>query len=107
MLSEPTPGDRATELRRLVAIFDGNRHVQAMLLDASAVPVAQSSLFVPAQKEPHWFVRLVGNHADGMRIPTEDGTTIVLQTDPTNELGEVWRESAVASPCCARVLICP
>jgi two-component system sensor histidine kinase UhpB len=92
-LHDLAPDDRATELRRLVATFDGNRHVQAMLLDASAAPVTQSSLFIPAQKVPHWFVRLIGDPAGGMRIPTEDGTTIFLQTDPTNELGEVWGES--------------
>lgn len=92
-LEELTPDDRTTELRRLVATFNGNRHVQAMLLDASGAPVATSSLFIPAQKVPRWFVRLIGDHADGTRIPAGDGRTILLQTDPTNELGEVWGES--------------
>jgi two-component system sensor histidine kinase UhpB len=92
-LHELASDDRATELRRLVATFDGNRHVRAMLLDAAGMSVAQSSLFVPVQKVPRWFVRLIGDQAGSMRIAAEDGTGILLQTDPTNELGEVWGES--------------
>jgi two-component system sensor histidine kinase UhpB len=85
--------DRATDLHRLVTTFDGNRHVRAKLLDATGAPAAISTLSKPAQSVPGWFARLVGNHGDVLRIPAEDHTAILLQTDPANELGEVWGES--------------
>jgi two-component system sensor histidine kinase UhpB len=88
-----TANDRATELRRLVATFDGNRHVRAVLLDAVGAPAARSTLSVPAQPVPGWFVHLIGHHVDPLRIPAEDGTAILLRTDPANELEEVWGDS--------------
>src|SRR5277367_6792411 len=47
--------DRARELRRLVATFNGNRHVRGTLLDARDQPLAVSSLLVPTDPAPRWF----------------------------------------------------
>jgi len=85
--------DRTAELRRLIATFDGNRHVRATLFDAAGSATARSSLFVPAQKVPGWFVHLIGNPTKPLRMPAEADSTIVLEPDPTNELNEVWDDS--------------
>ena len=94
-IDEPgDPDDRATGLRHLVATFNGNRHVRATLLDATDQPVAISNLFIPTQPIPNWFRRLIGGELDAVRIPVpRSASTIVLQADPINEIGEVWAES--------------
>src|SRR5271166_6503589 len=82
-------GDRASELRRLVATFNGNRHVRATLLDAQDQPVAASHLLVPTDPAPGWFRTLIGGELGAVRVPVPptdgDGSVIVLQTDPINE----------------------
>jgi two-component system, NarL family, sensor histidine kinase UhpB len=88
-----TAGDRATDLRRLVATFDGDRHLRATLLDAAGSPAVTSRLFVPTQTVPGWFARLIGNRVPALQIPAPDATAILLRPDAVNELGEVWAES--------------
>jgi two-component system sensor histidine kinase UhpB len=89
--------DRRGELRRLIATFNGNRHVRATLLGAQGQQVAASELFPPTQAVPGWFLRLIGGQPRTARLPitpvADDGSAIVLQTDPTNETGEVWADS--------------
>src|SRR5215469_3291005 len=85
--------ENAANLRRVVATFDGNRHVRAVLLGALGAPAASSVLFAPGEHVPGWFVRLIGDQANVLRIPADNGAAILLQTDPVNELEEVWGES--------------
>ncbi len=89
--------DRAKELRRLIATFNGNRHVRATLMDAGGRPAATSRLFAPTQRVPNWFLRLIAGAPITIRLPVpaavDDGSAIVLQADPTNEIGEVWMQS--------------
>jgi len=89
--------DRRTGLRRLVATFNGNRHVRATLLDADARPVATSTLLVPSCPSPAWFRRLIGGNQPAERLPVppaiERGDVILLQTNSTNEVAEVWGET--------------
>lgn len=89
--------DRDGELRHLVATFNGNRHVRAMLLDAQDRPVAVSELFAPTETVPGWFRHLIAENPDAVRIPIlpprDSESAIVLQPDPENEIGEVWGES--------------
>jgi two-component system, NarL family, sensor histidine kinase UhpB len=89
--------DPASEARRLVATFNGNRHVRATLLDAQGRQAATSDLFVPTQSVPDWFLRLIGGQPAAVSLPIrpglDGGSVIVLRTDPTNEIGEVWSES--------------
>lgn len=90
-------GGAATELRHLVATFDGNRHVRATLLTADGTGVAASELFPPTQHVPGWFVRMIAGAPLEVRlaVPADvgGGGAIVLQTDPINEIGEVWVQS--------------
>jgi two-component system sensor histidine kinase UhpB len=83
--------------RILIATFNGNRHVHAILRNGKDQPVATSVLFTPAQPAPGWFVDLIGGQPSEMRIPIaqpgDSGASIVLRTDPANEVSEVWGES--------------
>jgi two-component system, NarL family, sensor histidine kinase UhpB len=89
--------DRARAVRHLVATFNGNRHVRATLLDAQDGPLAVSRLLVPTDPAPGWFRYLIGGKLDPVHVPVppggDNGSAIVLQTDPINEIGEVWAES--------------
>jgi two-component system sensor histidine kinase UhpB len=84
-------------LRRLVATFNGNRHVRANLLDRHGVPVAVSRLAVPSLAVPAWFLRLIGYAPPPILLPVPqaiaDLGTVSLEADPTNEVSEVWAES--------------
>ena len=88
--------DRPGDLRRLVATFDGNRHVRALLLDDQDRLVAASSLTVPTRKAPGWFRRLIADAPAVVRVTLPqagDAAAIVLQADPTSEISEVSGES--------------
>ena len=89
--------DRPAGLHRLVATFDGNRHVRAILLDPNGLLVATSTLLVPAQPAPGWFRRLIAVDLPPERLPVpprlEAGAAILLHADPANEVAEVWNEA--------------
>jgi two-component system, NarL family, sensor histidine kinase UhpB len=86
--------DRADELRHLIATFNGNRHVRTTLLDAQDQVVVRSELFPPTQPVPSWFRNLIGGEPGTVRLPVpQPASAIVLQTDATNEIGEVWADS--------------
>ena len=93
--------DRAGQLRQLVATFNGNRHVRAVLLDDRAYPIANSELLVPVQPVPGWFRHLIGRDPGLVRIPVgppgDAGGSIVLQADPANEISEIWGASRDAA----------
>jgi two-component system sensor histidine kinase UhpB len=81
--------------RRLIATFNGNRHVRATLLDANDRPVAASELLIPARPGPGWFRALIADEPRALRfaVPPPGEGAIVLRTDPANEISEVWAES--------------
>jgi two-component system, NarL family, sensor histidine kinase UhpB len=80
------PGEAATAvLPRLVKVFDGNRHVRALLVDGRGGRIAASHPFAPSDPPPGWFIALVDPHA----APRQLGA-IRLEPVPVNEIGEVW-----------------
>jgi two-component system, NarL family, sensor histidine kinase UhpB len=89
-------GDASRDLDRLVASFDGNRHLRVRLDgrgSAVAAPTAERSAFGHV---PGWFVGLIGIASQTERIPAtidaRDYGTIVIETEPYNETVEVWNE---------------
>ena len=102
--------------RSLVRSFDGQRHVRALLVLPSGPPHAQSRLAPPESAVPDWFAALIDVPSRSVRIspgiasvgaPAE---TLVLQTDPRNEIGEVWDQTrdAVAVMflfCCGTLVV--
>jgi two-component system sensor histidine kinase UhpB len=92
----PEVADREGDLRRLIATFNGDRHVRAALLAAGGRSVVRSTLSTPLHPTPDWFFDLLGVRPTASLIPigrnvaAEDA--IALATDPHNEVSEVWTE---------------
>lgn len=87
----------AQSLADLVASFDGDRHVKVSLLDAGGTEILSSRLAQPTGTAPGWFARLVGVRPETVSIAAPAsagvGASLRLQTDPKNEIGEVWGET--------------
>ena len=88
--------DPSRGLDELVASFEGNRHLRvrfAGLAEAVATPVVESP---PFGAVPNWFVRIIRVAPVTDRVPItvggRDYGTIALETDPHNEILEVWNE---------------
>jgi two-component system, NarL family, sensor histidine kinase UhpB len=94
--SGPEASGRSRELRHLVAIFDGNRHLQATLVDSQGAIVAASVLQPPARPIPAWFRRTIGPKLAPVVLRFPSGA-ITLVADPTNEVGEVWGQATDAA----------
>ena len=88
--------DAGVALRQLVGTFNGNRHLRASLIAKDGAAVAGSALLPPPEAVPPWFGRAVmANSPPSARIPLPDamgGGAILLETDPRNELTEVWTD---------------
>jgi two-component system sensor histidine kinase UhpB len=80
------------ELRRVVATFDGNRHVRATFTDDQGSVVAASLLQPPARPIPAWFRRALGPTLAPVVLTVPSGA-ITLVADSTNEVGEVWSQA--------------
>jgi len=88
--------DPSRGLDELVASFEGNRHLRVRFIgeaQAVAAPVVESA---PFGAVPSWFVRVIGVVPVADRVPItvggRDYGTIALETDPHNEILEVWNE---------------
>jgi two-component system, NarL family, sensor histidine kinase UhpB len=95
MRDAPDPQRRLDDF---VALFQGNRHLRVAVTGgtvASTAPVADRS---PLGAVPAWFVRLVGVPSVTEQVPvTVDGRpygAVVIETDPRNEILEVWNEAS-------------
>lgn len=85
------------DLADLVASFKGNRHLRVSVTDDGAAtqvnPVGDRT---PFGHVPRWFVRLIGVAPEMHRVPVEIGGRqigmVVIETDPRNEILEVWDE---------------
>jgi two-component system sensor histidine kinase UhpB len=77
--------DVAAPPERLVRVFDGNRHVRAVLRSDRGAVVAASHPYVPPEPPPSWFIALIDPQA-----PSRQEGAILIEPDPVNEIGEVW-----------------
>jgi len=87
--------DDAAQLRQLVGAFDGNRHMRAVLIGKDGAAIVSSSPAVPPDPVPGWFARMLGSYAPSAKLdlpPNPTAAAILLQTDPANEMTEVWTE---------------
>jgi two-component system sensor histidine kinase UhpB len=80
----------------LVASFEGNRHLRVRFIGEAqmvAAPVVDTPAFASV---PGWFVHLVGVSPATERVAINlggrDYGTIAIETDPHNEILEVWNE---------------
>jgi two-component system sensor histidine kinase UhpB len=85
--------DPAAELTSLVATFDGDRHVQAVLLarDGRVITASTPSASPPP---PAWFSAWLRQRVAPMRLaaPTPGGEAIELRPVEANDMQAVWAE---------------
>jgi two-component system, NarL family, sensor histidine kinase UhpB len=81
------------DLRALVATFDGNRHLQALLI-ARDGGLLSASRPEPATAPPAWFGALLHQRIAPVRLPSPngDGAAIELRPIETNDSAAVWPE---------------
>jgi two-component system sensor histidine kinase UhpB len=97
-LTHPPAETRADFVPDLVGRFDGQRHIRVTALRPSGEGWAQSRPSLAGARPPAWFGRLVGVEPRALRLPlppriAPPGSVLVFETDPTNEIAEVWRQS--------------
>jgi two-component system, NarL family, sensor histidine kinase UhpB len=88
--------DRHRDLERLIAEFNGNRHLRAVLVDESGKELSASSPELPDTRAPDWFNRaLTGTpQQTKVELPPDgpDHYSVILTTDASNELAEAWSD---------------
>jgi len=86
------------DLRQLIATFDGNRHVQAALIDPNGVTLAASSALKSGDAAPPWFGGLLGASAAPTSIPVPTPGrkfgTVRLTPVAAADVAALWREFA-------------
>ena len=94
-------GDPLKRLRRIVADFDGDRHVTAILTTPTGDTVAQSRLLQPEDAAPRWFYRLVFSQPSSqpsskdLALPPRYRSVgkLRLVADAHNEIAEAWSDA--------------
>lgn len=92
---DPKPG-----LGHLIAAFQGNRHIRVYLTgdtQAVATPPVEAAVLGDV---PAWFIRFLGVSASRTQVPVtvhgQDYGAVVIETDPHNEILEIWDKFADA-----------
>ena len=90
--------DKPAFVADLVSSFNGQRHVRATVVLPTGGVWAQSRVMTSSEEAPAWFRRLIGVHPQSLSIGllTPKGASLVLSTDPSNEIAEVWRQTSDA-----------
>lgn len=78
------------DLRRLIATFDGNRHVSAVLIDAAGRRIEASRLPASPHAAPAWFMALLDPRLQALRIAAPGGEAVVLTPAPQDDVGDAW-----------------
>ncbi len=91
LLSLPQTGVDAY-LTRLVRSFDGNRHVEVLLMDRGHMVLA--SHVAPPDSAPQWFIAVLHIPVFSRQdfSPRLKDRMLLVRTDARNEIGEVWAE---------------
>ncbi|HZB91271.1 MAG TPA: ATP-binding protein [Stellaceae bacterium] len=86
----------AQELERLVASFRGNRHLRLQLYGKDRALALPAQDAPPLSEVPAWFVRLMAVPPGRVNLPIvvagQDYGEISIETEPHNEILEVWNE---------------
>lgn len=87
-------------MRMLVADFDGDRHLRASLVDGNNAVLATSHPSIGSDRAPEWFYHALAGVPERARIdlpaPFNRDGAVVLETDPHNEINEVWSDTILS-----------
>ena len=102
----PASNDTASDLSSFVRAFNGDRHVQVMLLDATGAIRFASQPAAPEWSLPTWFVNLFAPERATTIMPLSGSalpmTAVIVAIDPRNELVNTWTDLMVS----LGVLVC-
>lgn len=88
-------------LQRIVASFNGDRHLQATWIGPTGAPIAESRVLGPSDDVPDWFYRIFAGepYVADVTLPPKlaDLGHIRLATDSHNETEEIWEDLALKS----------
>lgn len=88
--------DPARRLALLIADFEGDRHLRAKLIGLDGKIQIESSVAPSDNPAPAWFVHLLEPPPKILTVELPEifdaYGTVQLQTDPRNEVGEVWSD---------------
>jgi two-component system sensor histidine kinase UhpB len=81
------------DLRALVSTFDGDRHIQALLIGPGGQVLAASRL-APAASPPPWFAALLRQPVESLRLPAPAPPRMTVELRPVyiNDTAAVWPE---------------
>lgn len=89
--------DPKRRLELLVADFDGDRHLRAMVVDSAGQPRLQSKPAEPDDPAPHWFKALLVPEKKWLKVRLPDAFsglgTFILESQPFNEVAEAWEDT--------------
>jgi two-component system sensor histidine kinase UhpB len=80
----------AAGLSRLVKAYDGDRHVQAVLLGRGGRSHLTSRPFEPTYPAPSWFSALVAPKLAAVTLPAPGGGAIRLEPAPQADISDSW-----------------
>jgi two-component system sensor histidine kinase UhpB len=89
----PDSNDTRRDVESLIASFRGNRHLHIFMTGNDGAIAAPTDEAAVIGDVPGWFVRLIGVAPERDFLPVavdDDVRTLVLQTNPRNEILEVW-----------------
>jgi len=91
-----TSHDPQRELENLVTSFKGNRHLRVSLSGETRAIASPAVEEPPFGRVPEWFVRLIravpATYRVPITLPDRSYESVVIETDPHNEIVEVWNE---------------
>jgi two-component system, NarL family, sensor histidine kinase UhpB len=92
----PESPDQRRSLEELVAVFKGSRHLRVSLTGSGTATVEPSREGSHFGTGPAWFARLLGIAPLAAKVPVtiagKDYGNIIIETDPSNEILEVWND---------------
>lgn len=91
----PRSNHPARDLRQLIATFDHNRHLRAILFDRSGAIRAASLVALPKSPAPAWFAGSFGPLAPPMAlaVPGNAGSIVRLEAEPAIDIAALWQTS--------------
>jgi two-component system sensor histidine kinase UhpB len=85
--------EHTVTLRQVVKSFEGQRHVRAALVNEAGKVIVQSEVSHHGAPAPDWFYALMAPAPLSVTIPValpKFPCTVVLTSDPSNEIAGVW-----------------
>ena len=92
-LQEEPPTDRASQMRRLIATYEGDRHLRAEFLGSGGRLIMASDPFIPAHPAPRWFANLIDARLNPVRVavPASAGNgVLIFRPSPAADIADSW-----------------